>query len=79
MLWSAPLQIILATALLWQHLGVASLASLIPMILFIPLQSYMAKLGKKYQLKKLKQQDSRIKITNEVLSGMKVNQSLKVY
>ena len=76
MVWSAPLQIIIATIMLWQHLGVASLAGLVPIFIFIPINAMLANRGKKLQLKKLKKQDARIKLTNEILSGIKV---LKFY
>lgn len=76
MLWSAPLQIIVSIALLWQYLGVASLAGLATMIIFIPLNIFLSSRAKILQVQKLKLQDSRIKLTNEILNGIKV---LKLY
>jgi ABC-type transport system involved in cytochrome bd biosynthesis fused ATPase/permease subunit len=76
MIWSGPFQIMLCVLLLWQHLGVASLAGIVPIFLLLPLQFWMVSKGKKVQLAKLKTQDSRIKITNEIISGIKV---LKFY
>lgn len=76
MLWSAPLQIIISVAMLWRYLGVASLAGLATMILFIPINIYLSNKSKMLQISKLKYQDSRIKLTNEILNGIKV---LKLY
>lgn len=76
MLWSAPLQIILSLAMLWRYLGVASLAGLATMIVFIPINIFLSNRTKVLQTQKLKLQDSRIKLTNEMLNGMKV---LKLY
>ena len=58
MLWSAPLQIIVSVALLWQYLGVASLAGLVTMILFIPMNVYLSSKAKVLQTKKMKLQDT---------------------
>ena len=44
------------------------------MVLFIPVNIYLSTKSKELQRQKLKQQDSRIKITNEILNGVKVNQ-----
>lgn len=76
MLWSAPLQIIVSIALLWRYLGVASLAGLATMIIFIPINIFLSNKSKMLQIQKLKYQDSRIKLTNEILNGIKV---LKLY
>jgi hypothetical protein len=72
MLWSAPFQIILCIVLLWQYLGVASLAGLVTMILFIPFNAFLSNKAKVLQAEKLKFQDSRIKLINEILNGIKV-------
>jgi ABC-type multidrug transport system fused ATPase/permease subunit len=69
-----PLQIILATYMLWSYLGVASLAGITSMVLFIPLNAYLTKLSRKIELKQFKLQDSRIKMLNEVFSGIRVRE-----
>lgn len=76
MLWSAPLQVIISVVLLWSYLGPSSLAGLALMILFIPINIFLSAKSKALQRQKLKQQDTRIKLTNEILNGIKV---LKLY
>jgi len=74
--WSGPLQIFLAILFLWQQLGASTLAGVCVMILLIPLNGVMASKAKKIHVKQLELKDQRIKVTNEVLNGMK---ALKMY
>jgi ABC-type bacteriocin/lantibiotic exporter with double-glycine peptidase domain len=76
MSWSIPLQLIICTVMLWSYLGVASLAGLLPIFFNIPFQIKVAADNKNNQIAKFKYADSRIRLTNEVLNGMKV---LKFY
>ncbi|KAL4228773.1 hypothetical protein ACF0H5_011815 [Mactra antiquata] len=76
MLWSAPVQVILALVLLWQTLGPSVLAGLAIMVLLIPLNGFMAMKQRKYQITQMKFKDERIKLMSEVLNGIKV---LKLY
>ena len=75
-LWSAPLQIIISLALIWNQLQESSLSGLLVMLIFIPVNVFLANKAKNYRTQKLKQQDTRIKLINEVLNGIKV---LKLY
>uniref|UniRef100_A0A7N5JPI8 Multidrug resistance-associated protein 1 n=1 Tax=Ailuropoda melanoleuca TaxID=9646 RepID=A0A7N5JPI8_AILME len=76
MVWSAPLQVILALYLLWLNLGPSVLAGVAVMILMVPLNAVMAMKTKTYQVAHMKSKDSRIKLMNEILNGIKV---LKLY
>ncbi|XP_065206730.1 multidrug resistance-associated protein 1-like isoform X3 [Planococcus citri] len=76
MLWSAPLQIVLALFFLWQILGPSVLAGLAVMIILIPVNGWVASKIKSLQFKQMKNKDSRVKLMNEILSGIKV---LKLY
>uniref|UniRef100_A0A8C3D2D7 Multidrug resistance-associated protein 1 n=1 Tax=Cairina moschata TaxID=8855 RepID=A0A8C3D2D7_CAIMO len=67
MIWSAPLQVILALYLLWRNLGPSVLAGVAVMILLVPINAVMAQ---------MKSKDNRIKLMNEILNGIKV---LKLY
>lgn len=71
-IWSCAISLIIGVILLWQELGLASLAGLLVMILFTPFSSYFTTRAKRLQVRKLKSQDSRIKTINEVLAGIKV-------
>jgi ATP-binding cassette, subfamily C (CFTR/MRP), member 1 len=72
MLWSGPLQIGICLYMLWTHLGVASLAGLVVMIILIPINIFVSNKAKLLQAEKFKVQDKRIKQTNEILNGIKV-------
>ncbi|XP_053551240.1 multidrug resistance-associated protein 1 isoform X2 [Bombina bombina] len=76
MIWSAPLQVILALYLLWQNLGPSVLAGVAVMILLVPVNAVIAVKTKKYQVVQMKCKDNRIKVMNEILNGIKV---LKLY
>ncbi|XP_014273818.1 multidrug resistance-associated protein 1 [Halyomorpha halys] len=75
-MWSIPLQIILAVFFIWQILGPSVLAGLAILTIMIPVNGYLANLSKKLQIKQMKYKDERLKIMNEILSGIKV---LKLY
>ncbi|XP_071062931.1 LOW QUALITY PROTEIN: ATP-binding cassette sub-family C member 3 [Pseudochaenichthys georgianus] len=76
MLWSAPLQIMLALYFLWQNLGPSVLAGVAVMIMLIPLNAVIAMRTRAYQVEQMQYKDSRIKLMNEILNGIKV---LKLY
>ncbi|CAH1122634.1 unnamed protein product [Ceutorhynchus assimilis] len=76
MIWSAPLQICLSMYFLWQELGPSVLAGLAVMIFLIPINGFIANKSKTLQIKQMKNKDERVKLMNEVLSGIKV---LKLY
>uniref|UniRef100_A0A8C5R5H5 Multidrug resistance-associated protein 1 n=1 Tax=Leptobrachium leishanense TaxID=445787 RepID=A0A8C5R5H5_9ANUR len=76
MIWSAPLQVILALYFLWQTLGPSVLAGVAVMILLVPVNAVIAVKTKKYQVVQMKCKDNRIKLMNEILNGIKV---LKLY
>ncbi|KAF7705073.1 hypothetical protein HF521_020359 [Silurus meridionalis] len=76
MLWSAPLQIILALFFLWQTLGPSVLAGIAVMVLLIPFNAVIAMKTRAYQVEQMKYKDARIKLMNEILNGIKV---LKLY
>lgn len=75
-LWSAPFQIGLSLYFLWQLLGPSVLAGLGVMILLIPVNGVMASKIQKLQIKQMKNKDQRIKLMNEILSGIKASLSL---
>ncbi|CAH0555481.1 unnamed protein product [Brassicogethes aeneus] len=76
MIWSAPLQICLSLYFLWYELGPSVLAGLAVMIVLIPVNGFIANKVKILQIKQMKNKDERVKLMNEILSGIKV---LKLY
>ncbi|XP_050541854.1 multidrug resistance-associated protein 1 isoform X1 [Daktulosphaira vitifoliae] len=76
MIWSAPFQIALAIYFLWQILGPSVLAGLFVMIVLIPINGVVAAKARSLQIKQMKNKDERVKLMNEILSGIKV---LKLY
>lgn len=71
-LWTAPVQIAIALYLLWNELGPSVLGGLILMIIFIPINAFVASKVKTLQGKQMKLKDKRLKAINEMLSGIKV-------
>ncbi|XP_062999456.1 multidrug resistance-associated protein 1-like [Elgaria multicarinata webbii] len=76
MVWSAPLQVILALYLLWLNLGPSVLAGVAVMLLLVPVNAVIAMKTKTYQVAHMNSKDNRIKLMNEILNGIKV---LKLY
>jgi ABC-type multidrug transport system fused ATPase/permease subunit len=75
-LWSAPLQITLGLVLLWQQLGIATLAGMLIMLILIPFNAYITTKMRFVQMLIMKEKDKRVKLMNEILNGIKV---LKLY
>lgn len=76
LLWSCPLQIILAIFFLWLELGPSVLAGLAVMVLMVPINALLATKARKLQIQNMKYKDKRMKIMNEILNGIKI---LKLY
>ncbi|KAJ8251178.1 hypothetical protein GJAV_G00218150 [Gymnothorax javanicus] len=76
MVWSAPLQVVLALYFLWQTLGPSVLAGVAVMVLMFPINAVIAMKNKTFQVAQMKSKDNRIKLMNELLNGIKV---LKLY
>ena len=72
LIWSAPLQILLSLIFLYLSMGPSIFAGVAVMILTIPVNALIASYSKKLQAKQMVFKDSRIKIVNEVLNGIKV-------
>ncbi|XP_069492526.1 multidrug resistance-associated protein 1-like isoform X4 [Ambystoma mexicanum] len=76
LLWSAPFQILMAIAFLWQELGPSVLAGVAVLVLVIPINAFVASRVKLLKKRHLKSKDQRIKLLNEILHGIKI---LKLY
>jgi len=71
-MWSAPLQIIIAVYLLWQQLGIATLAGVSVMLILMPINGFVAMRLRLLQTALMKLKDKRIKLMNEILGGIRV-------
>ena len=73
-IWWAPLQIVLSLVFLYLTMGPPIFAGFAVMVLMIPLNSGLGSWMQKLQVKQMSHKDSRIKLVNEVLNGIKVRQ-----
>ena len=76
MLWSAPFQIFLCMASLYQLVGWSMLAGVGVMILMIPVNGFIARIMKNLQKRQMKNKDSRTRLVTEILNNMK---SIKLF
>ncbi|KAI9148595.1 ATP-binding cassette glutathione S-conjugate transporter ycf1 [Blastocladiella emersonii ATCC 22665] len=70
--WSGPFQIALALYFLWAQLGPAVLAGLFVMIIMIPFNAKFVKRQQAIQKDQMRCKDSRLRLMDELLSGIKV-------
>lgn len=75
-LWSAPFQIILCLASLYQLVGLSFLAGLGAMLLMIPVNGFIARLMKTLQKEQMTNKDARTRLVGEIINHMK---SIKLY
>lgn len=75
-IWMLPMQIILALAILYKNVGIASLATLIATIVSIVVTVPIAKVQEEYQDKLMTAKDERMRSTSECLKNMRI---LKLY
>ena len=68
----APFQIIVALALIYQQVGVVMFIGFGFMIILIPLNGFIFVALNMIRRKKVKVTDARVKLTNEVLAGIRV-------
>ncbi|KAI2474051.1 ATP binding cassette (ABC) transporter subfamily C member [Diabrotica virgifera virgifera] len=76
-LWVMPLQVAILMFIIWNQVGISSLAGVISMaIIALPVQGYMAKLMGMLRQKVSGKTDTRVKLMNEVIGGIQV---IKMY
>ena len=76
MLWSAPFQIVLCMASLYQLVGISMLAGVAAMIVMIPVNGFIARIMKTLQKEQMANKDSRTRLMTEILNNMK---SIKLF
>ncbi|KAJ2580760.1 hypothetical protein GGH95_002418, partial [Coemansia sp. RSA 1836] len=74
--WSGPLQIVLAIGLLYNTLGWSVFAGVAVMVFSIPMSSWFTKRMRLLQIQQMKNKDKRTTMIDEALSGVKV---IKLY
>ncbi|KAK3762198.1 hypothetical protein RRG08_057436 [Elysia crispata] len=75
-LWVGPLECVVAVSYLWYRQGPAVVAALAVMILLMPVQFLFGKLFSRIRQKVAVHTDKRVKLMNEILTGMRV---IKLY
>ncbi|NWJ05847.1 MRP6 protein, partial [Crypturellus undulatus] len=74
--WLAPIRIIVCFVFLWQLLGPSALTSIAVFLLLLPLNFVITKKRSQFQEAQMKYKDERAKLTNAILSDIKV---IKLY
>ena len=72
MVWSMPLQIILALTFLYAELGVALFSGVAILVLLIPFNIYSGRLTRKFQGRQMKRKDERLRAMYEILGAMRI-------
>ncbi|PVD27619.1 hypothetical protein C0Q70_12785 [Pomacea canaliculata] len=70
--WTTPLQVIIVVGVLYLYIGPSVFAGVIVLLLLVPLNSYISICQKKLNISNLKFKDKRLRLTNDMLSGMRV-------
>ncbi|KAK4439717.1 ABC transporter C family member 3 [Sesamum alatum] len=70
--WMVVLQVILALAILYRDLGLASVAALVATVLVMLANIPLGKMQEKFQDELMKSKDKRMKATSEVLRNMRI-------
>ncbi|NXL88203.1 MRP6 protein, partial [Alectura lathami] len=74
--WLAPIRIIICFVFLWQLLGPSALTSIAVFLFLLPLNFMITKKRSHFQEAQMKHKDERAKLTNAILSDIKV---IKLY
>ncbi|XP_013866191.1 ATP-binding cassette sub-family C member 4 [Austrofundulus limnaeus] len=75
-LWVGPLQAAAVVGLLWEEIGPSCLAGMGVLLILMPTQTMFGRLFSKFRSKTAILTDSRIRIMNEVVSGIRI---IKMY
>ncbi|XP_067646235.1 probable multidrug resistance-associated protein lethal(2)03659 isoform X3 [Eurosta solidaginis] len=75
-LWVGPLEITIVGVLMYREVGVAAIFGIIAVVLFVPLQGFLGKQTSKLRLRTALRTDERVRMMNEIISGIQV---IKMY
>ncbi|GBN24623.1 Multidrug resistance-associated protein 1, partial [Araneus ventricosus] len=73
---AVPLRIVLIIYIMWQYIGIASLAGVAVIGILFPFSFYISRISWKFNDKQMEVKDVRLKLMNEILNGIKI---LKLY
>ncbi|PWA01371.1 hypothetical protein BB558_002530 [Smittium angustum] len=76
MLWSGPLQILIAVALLYNNIGPSAFTGFGIMLIGFPITVTISKRMRKLQISQMRTKDKRVRLIDEILSSIK---SIKLY
>ncbi|XP_055945271.1 multidrug resistance-associated protein 1-like isoform X2 [Argiope bruennichi] len=75
-LFTVPFKITLIIYIMWQYIGVSTLAGVAVICILFPFSYYVSRVGWKFNDKQMNVKDYRLKLMNEILNGIKI---LKLY
>ncbi|XP_049951742.1 ATP-binding cassette sub-family C member 4-like [Schistocerca serialis cubense] len=76
-IWMTPIETVIVTYFLWQAVNWASIIGVVGLFLqTVPVQTYMTKLTTRFRLKVAVRADNRIRLMNEIITGIQV---IKMY
>ncbi|KAF5288561.1 hypothetical protein FQA39_LY15340 [Lamprigera yunnana] len=75
-IWIGPIQAIIILCLMYKEVGISSVFGVLLLVLFLPLFLYLKKLTFKVRTSMSIRRDERLRITNEIIQGIKV---IKMY
>ncbi|KAJ2787455.1 Transporter of the ATP-binding cassette (ABC) [Coemansia interrupta] len=71
-LYYLPAEVVITVVMLYQLLGMASVAGLCTLLALIPIQWWVVNVWSTYQKQLMKASDKRMNITNEILQGVRI-------
>ncbi|KAF2894430.1 hypothetical protein ILUMI_11737 [Ignelater luminosus] len=75
-LWVGPLETVVITYFMYQEVGISAVIGVVFLLMFIPLQFFLGKKAAVYRLKTALRTDERVRLMNEIISGIQV---IKMY
>lgn len=75
-MWSAPLTTLIIAYFLYNEAGYAGLIGIAAVFVVVPIQSYTGKLSSKFRLQTAIKTDERVRLMDEIISGVQV---IKMY
>lgn len=75
-LWIGPLETIIVMYVMYQKVQESAIIGVAALLMFIPLQGFLGKRSSSLRLKTALRTDERVRLTNEIISGI---QAIKMY